>query len=103
VIAGGYGGFFQRHVDGTIWTYDGQSSCATNSSCPGWTLIDRNPLTKDVVAAGNALFQLHTDGSIWLWDNRSSCTPDACPGWTQIDRNPHTKAISAVDTKFFPQ
>ncbi|HEY3197537.1 MAG TPA: hypothetical protein VGJ57_05955, partial [Nitrospirales bacterium] len=61
--------------------------------CPGWTLIDMNPRTVDIAAAGTTLFQLHDTGALFKWDGRTPCTATACPGWTQIDRNPQTKAI----------
>lgn len=95
-------GYYQRHVDGKIWVWDGRTRC-TADACPGWTLIDTNPRTKDIVAGGSALFQLHVDGTIWKWDGQTPCTANACPGWALLDRNAHTKAIAAVDTRWDKQ
>ena len=83
---------FQRHVDGRIWKYDGWSTCVW-WGCPGWTQIDMNPATVDIVPARGTLFQRHGDGRIWKYDGVSRCSEWACPGWTEIDRNPATAAI----------
>jgi hypothetical protein len=84
---------FERHVDGKIWKYDGRGECST-SACPGWTEIDHNPATRDLVTARFTLFQRHADGRIWKYDGTGQCTVSACPGWTEIDHNPNTVAIA---------
>lgn len=83
---------FQRHADNKLWKYDSSGRC-TASACPGWTLIDRNAATRDIVTARATAYQRHADGSIWRYDGRGQCTGDACPGWTLVDRNPRTAEI----------
>ena len=94
-------GTYQRHVDGRIWSFDGNSQCfeEVNTPCPGWTLIDRNPSTTDIAAGIAGLFQLHGDGQMWSFDGHSQCPVDvtiSCPGWTLIDRNPSTESIAVA-------
>jgi hypothetical protein len=88
-----YTTLFQRHVDGRIWKYDGRGVCSA-AACPGWTEIDHNPATRDLVTARGTLFQRHADGRIWKYDATGQCTVGACPGWTEIDHNPRTAAIA---------
>jgi len=83
---------YQRHADGRVWKYNGTGQC-TVSACPGWTEIDHNPATRDIVTARGALFQRHADGRIWKYDGTGQCTTSACPGWSEIDHNSSTIAI----------
>jgi Trypsin len=84
---------FQLHVDGKIWKYDGSGQCSANA-CPGWTEIDHNPATRELVTARGTLFQRHADGKIWKYNGTGQCTVSACPGWTEIDHNSRTAAIA---------
>ena len=101
---------YQLHGNGEIYRWDGEDahlSCPSDvhTPCPGWTLIDRNPSTKDIfvgngAAMGAGLLQLHTNGEIWSYDDRAKlkCAAEVnapCPGWTLIDRNPNTDGIVA--------
>jgi hypothetical protein len=88
---------FQRHEDGSIWTWDGQRCDAAGKVCPGWTLINNDGSTKDIVASGQRVFQRNEDGSIWKWDGQGRCDAagKVCPGWTRINADPHTREIAA--------
>jgi hypothetical protein len=57
-------------------------------------LIDQNPRTKEIAAAGGTLYQRHVDGKLWKWDGHTACTATACPGWMLIDQNPRTQSPS---------
>jgi hypothetical protein len=85
------GALFQLHNDGRIWAHNGVA-CSGNS-CPGWVMLDANPNTRAIAAAGNTLFQMHNDGRIWRYTN-TACSGSACPGWVMIDNNPNTRAIT---------
>lgn len=91
---------FQLHVDGRIWKYDRLGNC-TATACPGWTLIDQNTRTREIVTARGTVFQRHADGRIWRYDGNGVCTPSACPGWTEIDRNPRTAIIAGGSNGFY--
>jgi hypothetical protein len=89
---------FQRHEDGSIWKWDGKSSCdAAGKVCPGWTRINNDARTKDILASGSTVFQRLADGSIWKWDGKSNCdaTWKVCPGWTRINNDVRTKEFTA--------
>src|SRR5204862_6689186 len=47
---------FQRHADRKIWKYDGGGQCSA-TVCPGWTRIDQNPATQDIVAGYGGLYR----------------------------------------------
>lgn len=84
---------YQRHADGKIWIYTGKP--CNGGSCPGWQLLDNNPLTVSIVAAGKHLYQRHSDGAIWSYTG-TPCRPDgSCPGWQRLDDNPNTAEITA--------
>jgi hypothetical protein len=84
----------QRHVDGKLWVWDGRTPC-TSTACPGWTLIDTDPQTRDIAASNNSLFMRQADGKLWKWYGRTPCTATACPGWGLIDSNSRTAEIAA--------
>jgi len=46
-----------QHADGKVWRFTG--TVCSGSSCPGWQMLDNNPNTTGIEAAGSALFQLH--------------------------------------------
>ncbi len=87
-----------RNPDGTIWRYTG-TPCAGNS-CPGWQVLDNNPKTAAIVAAGTRLYQLHNDGVIWRYTG-TPCAGNSCPGWQKLDNNPKTVAIVAAGTQLY--
>jgi len=60
-----------------------------------WQLIDGNPATKAIVAAGPHLYQLHNNGRIWRY------TGVPMSGWQLLDGNPATKAIAAADNNLY--
>lgn len=82
----------QRHAQGRIWTYDGVARC-DEAGCRGWTEIDRNGDTAEVIAARFATVQRHADGKIYLHDGKGRCDATGCPGWILIDDNRDTSAI----------
>jgi C1A family cysteine protease len=55
----------------------------------GWEMVDRNPESAGIVAAGDDLYQIHRDGRIWRYTGRQ------ITGWQELDNNPATKAIAA--------
>lgn len=91
---------YQLHNDGSIWVYTGPP--CTSSSCPGWSLVDDNRATTNIVAAVTAdinstlgtprLYKLHNDGSIWRFGPVSLDNP--FPQWTALDNNPRSIAIA---------
>ena len=85
---------YQLHKEGTIWRYTG-ALCSGNA-CPGWQLLDNNPGTTAITAAGRQLFQLHTDGTIWRYTG-TPCGGGACPGWEMLDNNVQTASTAAGD------
>ena len=56
----------------------------------GWQMLDNNPRTISIVAAGVTLYQLHDDGTIWLY------TGTPLTGWQLLDNNPRTISIVAA-------
>jgi hypothetical protein len=58
-------------------------------------MMDNNPRTRELTAAGGILYQLHDNGAIWRSDGRP-CAGDSCPGWQRLDNNPRTVAIEAA-------
>jgi len=85
---------YQLHTDGTIWRYIG-APCSGNA-CPAWQMLDNNPATTAITAAGRQLFQLHTDGTIWRYTG-TPCSGGGCPGWQMLDNNPQAAAVAAGD------
>jgi subtilisin family serine protease len=92
------GMLFQLHADGRIWAHTGVACSA--SACPGWVLLDNNPATRSIAAAGTALYQLHADGRIWRYTG-VRCGGAACPGWVLLDNNPRSVAIAAGGTSLY--
>ena len=92
------GGLFQLHADGRIWAHTGVA--CDGPACPGWVMLDNNPSTRAIAAAGTALYQLHADGKIWRYTG-VRCGAGACPGWQLIDNNPRTVAIAAGGTRLY--
>ena len=60
-----------------------------------WELLDRNPASVSIVAAGDDLYQLHNNGSIWRY------TGPPVAGWELLDRNPATRQIAAAGDKLY--
>jgi len=87
-----------RNPDGTIWRYTG-TPCAGNS-CPGWQMLDNNPKTAAIAAAGTRLYQLHNNGAIWRYTG-TPCTGNSCPGWQKLDNNSKTVSIVAAGTQLY--
>jgi hypothetical protein len=81
-------GLFERHYNGSVWMQQDPAS--------EWVMIDSNPRTQEIAAAGRSLFQRREDGSIWVWDGDSVCEMGACDGWIPLDRNAATERIAAV-------
>jgi hypothetical protein len=79
---------YQLHRDGSIWWQ-------TGAGVPGWTMMDNNPATVQIAAAGQDLYQLHSDGSIWK-STGVACSGNSCPGWQMFDNNRATTAIAAA-------
>lgn len=73
---------YQMHGDGTIWVYNGPP-------ISGWQVLDNNPRTRSIVAAGNSLYQMHGDGTIWTYNG------PPISGWQLLDNNPRARAIAA--------
>ncbi len=92
------GGLFQLHADGKIWAHTGVA--CDGPVCPGWVMLDNNPATRAIAAAGNALYQQHADGKIWRYTG-VRCGAGACPGWQMIDNNARTVAIAAGGTRLY--
>src|SRR4051812_13790729 len=92
---------FQRHDDGSIWKWDGSSRCdAAGKVCPGWTRINNDARTKDILASGSTVFQRLADGSVWEWDEKSPCDAagKVCPGWAPpLNMDSRTVAIVSLD------
>ncbi len=86
------GSLFQVHTDGSIWAHTG--TACSGSACPGWVMLDSNPATKSIAAAGTALYQLHADGKVWRYTG-VRCGATSCPGWQMLDNNANTAAITA--------
>ncbi len=57
---------------------------------PDWQLLDNNPATVQIAAAGGNLYQRHNNGFIW----RYTGTP--LTGWQLLDNNPATVQIAAA-------
>jgi hypothetical protein len=55
----------------------------------GWELLDRNPESNGILAAGDDLYQMHRDGRVWRYTGRQ------ITGWQELDNNPATRAIAA--------
>ena len=93
---GTFGGsrLFQRQADGSVWKWDGVSTCSKDA-CPGWTLINTSPHTKDIVASSRSIFIRYDNGEVWKSDGSSPCSGGVCPGWTQINRDPLTRELAA--------
>jgi len=89
---------YQLHSSGRIWRYTGPR--CDGDFCPGWQMLDNNPNTATIVAAGRQLFQLHRDGKIWRHTG-VPCSGESCPGWQMLDNNPHTMAIVASDHELY--
>jgi hypothetical protein len=60
-----------------------------------WELLDRNPASVSIAAAGDELYQLHGDGKVW----RYTGTP--LTGWQMLDRNPATRQIVAAGAALY--
>jgi galactose oxidase len=60
-----------------------------------WELLDRNPASVSIVAAGDNLYQLHNNGNIWRY------TGPPITGWELLDNNPATKQIAAAGNKLY--
>ncbi|WP_203758689.1 hypothetical protein, partial [Cellulomonas chitinilytica] len=73
---------------GLIWRY-------TGTPLTGWELLDNNPATVEIVAAGGHLYQRHGDGTIW----RYTGTP--LTGWELLDNNPATVDIVAAGGQLY--
>ncbi|HBL27879.1 MAG TPA: hypothetical protein DD490_13655 [Acidobacteria bacterium] len=59
-------------------------------------MLDKNPQTVSIVAAGANLYKRHKSGAIWSY-NDTPCLPDgSCPGWQQLDDNPATVEMIAA-------
>jgi hypothetical protein len=83
---------FRAASSGAIWRYTGPP-CA-GDSCPGWQMLDNNPVSVRIAAADNQLYQLHNNGRIWRYTG-TACSGGSCPGWQLLDNNPATLAIVA--------
>ncbi len=92
------GMLFQLHNDGRIWVSTGVT--CNGNSCPGWVMLDNNPATRSIAAAGTALYQLHADGRIWRYTG-VRCGGASCPGWQLLDNNPRSVAIAAGGTNLY--
>jgi len=62
---------------------------------PTFDVLDGNPETADIVAAGDRLYKRHLDGSVWFY-NRSPVA-----GWALIDDNRDTAKIVAADENVY--
>jgi hypothetical protein len=86
----------------SIWRYVGPA--CTGEACPGWRMLDDNPKSMQIVAAGGhheqQLYQLQNDGSIWRYTG-TTCTNAACPGWQKLDASPDTTAIAAARSALY--
>ena len=60
---------YQLHNNGKIWQFQRPGSTAVRPSHYGWILIDQNPATTAITAAGNNLYQLR--------QRRKSCNTPA--------------------------
>jgi galactose oxidase len=60
-----------------------------------WELLDNNPASVFIAAAGDNLYQLHNNGSIWRY------TGPPVAGWELLDHNPATKQIAAADDELY--
>jgi len=89
---------YQLHNDGWIWRYTG-TTC-DGDFCPGWTRLDNNPNTVEIVAAGPQLFQRHKNGMIWRHTG-VPCSGNSCPSWQMLDNNPATVKIAAAGNQLF--
>jgi hypothetical protein len=95
---------FQRHEDGSIWTWDGQGRCDdARKVCPGWTRINADKRTKDIVASRTTVFGRFADGSVSKWDGQPQSHCDDlgnCPGWTLINSDPHiSEIVAGIDSR----
>jgi hypothetical protein len=89
---------YQLHSNGRIWRYTGPR--CDGDYCPGWQMLDNNPNTSAIAAAGRQLFQLHRDGKIWRHTG-APCSGASCPGWQMLDNNSHSTAIAASDHELY--
>lgn len=62
---------------------------------PVWTMLDRNPDTREIVADDSRLYQRHVTGRIW----RYTGTP--LTGWEQLDANPATAGLAASGEQLY--
>jgi Astacin (Peptidase family M12A) len=69
---------------------DAQFAASVYPKFANWQLLDNNPATADIVAAGNNLYQLHKNGRIWKY------TGTPLTGWQELDNNLATKKIVAA-------
>jgi hypothetical protein len=104
-IADGGSQLYQLHNDASILRYTG-TPCS-GASCPGWQMLDDNPLTGMVVVGNNVyqlhtdpLYQLHSDGSLWRYFG-TPCDGDFCPGWQMLDNHHATVAMAVTDSQFY--
>lgn len=61
-VGSGPGGdsLYQQHADGSVWVF-------TGVPMTGWTRLDNDVRTVQVVAGGGSLYQRHKLGSIWTF------------------------------------
>ena len=83
----------QRHSDGRIWRFTG--TVCSGASCPGWQMLDNNPMTATTASGAGRIYQMHNNGRIWRWTG-VPCSGASCPGWQMIDNNPASVAIAAT-------
>lgn len=91
------GRLYQLHQNGRIWRATG---IACGNGCPGWRMLDNNPATKAISAAGDALYQLHNTGKIWRYTG-APCSGGSCPGWQMLDNNPASRALAGDGNRLF--
>ncbi|HKX26927.1 MAG TPA: M12 family metallo-peptidase [Blastocatellia bacterium] len=87
-----------RNPNGAIWRYTGVP-CSGNS-CTGWQMLDNNPKSVAIIAAGLALYQLHNDGRIWRYTG-TPCSGNSCPGWQMLDNNSKTVDVVTDGTALY--
>ena len=70
------------HADGKIFQFNG-------TPLSGWDLLDNNPATIAIAAAGEGLFQLHNSGDVFSFDG------PPLTGWTELGQFPNVIALIA--------
>jgi hypothetical protein len=89
---------YQFKADGSVYKYTG-TPCS-GSTCTGWQMLSKDPLSKKILASGSNLYQLHSNGNVWKYSG-APCVGNTCSGWQQLGNNALTVDIVADGTNLY--